>query len=311
MRFAIFNGFGFHYETFGVFLHYIKSNSHDVTIFSENTYESGWFNFYRKLYGDWLVVRHSNEFNENHFQSHDFVIITTDDDWHFLDAWMFLPDARNKVLCYDHYKGLRREIVAHHVGTRPFITGGRPNLPYVIPCYPLFTKEQKREALATESTINVTLIGGIDNIDRYIGFLKKSNDLSRVKFTFVRRWIDDARRKVLESLGVNYELIVYMETAPMFELLKRTHYTLFTDDAEHTFNSSSGQIGLSLTTGCTMLMPKLYNTDYKFKSALCFEDEPELKHMPDLDSVFSEQAEILQRNAQNLDDFVHKRGYYA
>jgi hypothetical protein len=215
------------------------------------------------------------------------------------------------VLCYDHFKGLRRFAVRHHVGTRPFITGGRPELPYVLPCYPFVSKEEKLDTLSKEDTINITLIGGIDNIDKYIGYLRKNNDLSTMKFTFIRRWIDDDRRKLLESLGVKYELIVYMETEPMFEILKRTHYTLFTDDAEHTFNSSSGLIGLSLTTGCTMLMPKLYNTDYKFKSAMCFEDEPELKRIPDLDSVFTEQAEILEHNRKNLDDFVYKRGYYA
>lgn len=307
MKFAIFNGFDFHYETFGVFLFYIFSKGHDVTVFSPQGYESGWFNFYRKLYGDFFVVKDPLEFTVEAFLEHDFTIITTDDDPRFNEELMKLPGAVDKVLCYDHHKALRRPSVKWHVGTRPFITGGRPELPFVIPCYPLFSKEQKAVSLAEEEFINVTLVGGVDNFDTYIDYLRPNNDFSKIKFYFVRRWTDDEKRARIASLGINHEILVYIDTSDLFDLLRRTHYTVFTDEAEHMFNSSSGAIGLTFSTGCTMLMSRAYNTDYMFKNVLYFDDYPTLTRTPDLDVVYSQQSEILTQNRKTLDAFVESK----
>lgn len=312
MKFAIFNGFNFHYETFGVFLFYIFSTGHDVTIFSPQVCDSGWFNFYRRLFGDeFCVVKHPREFDAESFIEHDFTIITTDDDRMFDDRLLEIPGAQDKILCYDHFKITRRPTVKWHVGTRPFITGGRPDLPFIIPSYPIVSKEQKARSLAEETYINVTLVGGIDHFDKYVDYLRANNDLSKVKFYFVRRWTDDEKRARLAALGINHEILVYLDTSMMFDLLRRSHYTIFTDEDEHMFNTASGSIGLTFSTGCTMLMSKAYNTDYKFKNVLYFDDYPTLKSTPDLDVVYAQQAEIFERNRQILDDFVEKKGRFA
>ncbi len=304
MKIAIFNGFKFHYETFGVFLYTLQKCGHTVTVFTNRGFETGWFGFYYNFFGDFFSTKFYTDFTEEEFNNHDFVIVTTDDDGHFNEHFLTLPGGRNKVLAYDHHHTLRRPAIKHHVGTRPFTSVGRPELPYMYACYPITSFSEKLECFTKNEKIIITLIGGPANIDKYFNYLKVNNDLSNVKFYFIRRWITDEIRKTLDSFDINYECLIGIDTQHMFDILKHSQYVMFTDDGEHTFNSSSGAIGLALSTGCTMLMPRVYNTDYKFKNAIYFEDCPVLVKEPSLDVIFKERDEIINDSINTLNTFL-------
>lgn len=304
MKFAIFNGFNFHYETIGVFLYTLQQCGHEVTVFTNRGFETGWFDFYKSYFGDFFKDKFYLAFTEEEFIKHDFVIVTTDDDKNFNDNYLVLPGGRNKVLAYDHYKENRRPSIKYHVGTRPFTSAGRPELPYMYACYPIISFDEKLECCLKNDKITVTLVGGPTSLDKYVGLLRKNNDMSKIKFYFIRRWITDEIRDNIKSLGIDYECLVSIDTRAMLTILKSTQYMMFTDDIEHTYNSSSGSIGLALSTGCTMIMPREYNTDYKFKNAIYFEDCPRLLNKPDLDVIFNERDQIIQNNINTINKFL-------
>ncbi len=310
MRVAIFNGFPFHHETFGVFLHYTKNKSYEVTLFTNQEYSYNWFNVYKRLFGECFTLKKHTEFTEDEFNSHDFIIVTTDDDFSFNDTFMLLPNASNKVLTYDHDYRNRRPSIRYHVGTRPYTTRNR-HLPYIYAAYPCITIEDKITTLVNEPYINITLVGGyIEDIVEKINFLKLSNDIRNIKFHFVDRYPRIEYINLINSTGLDVAFYYGIDTDTMFELLKKTHYLVFVGK-KHIFDSSSGSVGLSFCTGCTMLMSKEYNTDYQFKNAIFFEDSPTLQRIPNLNKIYDEQQDVIENNIKILDSFIEKTGYYS
>jgi hypothetical protein len=310
MKIAIFNGFCFHYETFGVFLYYCKTKGYSVTLYTEHSWAYNWFGFYNRLFDNFFVMKHFGEFLEPEFNSYDFIILPTDDDFTFKDKFLSLPNADNKILTYDHEYYNRRPQIRYHVATRPY-TKYFCDLPSVYPVYPVVSKEDKLNALKNEPNINIALIGGyVEDLVENINKIKVNNDISKLKLHFINRNPNDAYTKILLDTGLDVNFYYAMDAVEMFKLLKKTQYVLFVG-VQHKFTSCSGSGGLSFANGCTMLMTREYNDEYNFKNAIYFDDMPNLQNIPNLDTVYEEQQEILTHNFETLDSFINKTGYYS
>lgn len=315
MIISIYNGFPFHFEIFGVFLNFLHQFvcSHKLKIHIYTNLEDPlrWLDFYRARY-DFLEIMPCGEFSATAFNESAYVILGTDDDTSFSTFYASLPDADKKLICYDHDIALRAPHILRHITTRPYpphITH-RVSVPYMYPTYPMITLEEKRAALAAESTVNIIVVGGTYNNNRYWPHLLRSNSDAfkdgRIRIFYIHRHCPAVWRKMdryVTSICTQTEIIEDCDTERMYALLRRSNYMLILTDAyKFIHESCSGSIGLAFSMGCRLIMPRIYNTDYQFRSALYFEDGPILTDAAtaDLVPVFEEQAAIHKHNQEVL-----------
>lgn len=116
---AIFNSFSFHYEMFGYIIFYCYANKYNLTIYTEDKYDMGWFDFYKQLFGNksyqFNFIHYTNFGEDIKKSEYDLIFLTTDDDPNFEVRWMTY-----KVICINHFYLCRRVDYFHCMGTRPF-----------------------------------------------------------------------------------------------------------------------------------------------------------------------------------------------
>lgn len=302
MRFAIFNGFPFHYEVFGGFIQYCKNFGHELTIFTSKHNSDTWFSFYQTCFSPYsFTIRDMIEFTPVEYNKHDFIIVTTDDDYAFRDQFMMLPDAQNKVISYDHSYRNRRPIIKKHIGIRPYLRS-RPEMKVFYPVYEMISKEEKYALLNSSKTIHISIVGGLDHSAKFLNNI----DLKNTHVTYIRRSIPNEKKEEFKKVCPSIEFIENCPTNKMIDCVKRSHYLfILIDNDNYTFNATSGAVGLVFSAGCQLVMPRKNNIEYKFKSALYFEDLPKLGS-PDIDAVFKEREEILSKNYTNFDGILRE-----
>jgi hypothetical protein len=311
---SIFNGFPFHFEVFGVFLNYIYtyiSTPCVVRIYTNLDDRLRWLDFYKTKYPALEIFPHS-EFSDSVFNESSYIILGTDDDKSFSPTFVKLPNANKKLICYDHHISLRAPHIYHHITTRPFPHDMmRKSTPYIYPVYPMISLAEKQTVLDAEETINIIVVGGTYNTNHYWRYLMKSNNLNdgRIRIFYIHRHCPAVWAKMdkyVKSICVKTELCEECETERMYSLLKRSHYMLILTDSDNFVHQScSGTIGLAFSTGCRLIMPRIYNTDYQFRSVLYYEDEPVLTPSSStLDLVFEEQEAIHAHNCGVLSSYL-------
>lgn len=299
MIISLYNGFPFHYETFGVFLYCLSNIKivNEIRIYTNQSETMGWLDFYR-VHFPAIHIFHMDEFKQEQFEESTYVIVTTDDDPYFPVEYMRLPGAQRKVFCYDHNVVERIPHFTNHITTRPYNT--RRNTPYMYPVFPVVPIEEKRAILAKEETINITVVGGSWNTNHYWQYLLKNNDMTKIKIFFIHRDVPGVWKRMdryVKSICPQAELYKNCDAKDMMEMLKRSHYIAFlTDIDQFVHRSCSGSVGMAFDTGCTMLMTRKYNTDFAFKNPIYFDDYPVLSREPNLELLYEEQHAILDHN---------------
>lgn len=323
MIISIYNGFPFHFEIFGVFLNFLhqfrdscescKPRDIKVHIYTNLEDPLRWLDYYKARY-DFIEILPCIEFSAAAFNASAYVILGTDDDPSFSPLYMSLPDADKKLICYDHDIVLRAPHILRHITTRPYpphVTH-RVGVPHMYPVYPMITLDEKRAALAAETTVNIIVVGGTYNNNHYWMHLLRTNGAafkdSRVRIFYIHRRCPAVWRKMdryVASICTQTEIIEDCDTERMYALLRRSHYMLILTDADKFIHKAcSGSIGLAFSMGCRLIMPRIYNTDYQFRSPLYFEDGPVLADAAtaELGAVFEEQAAIHKHNQAVLSD---------
>jgi hypothetical protein len=321
---SIYNGFPFHFEIFGVFLNFLhefrqrSGGAVDlrVRIYTNMDDSLHWLDFFRARYISnpsdvWVEILPHTDFSDAVFIESTYVILGTDDDESFSPHYASLPGASKKLICYDHDITLRSPHIQRHITTRPYppqVTH-RVGVPYMYPVYPMINLETKRAALAEETTVNIIVVGGSYNHNRYWPYLLRTNAEAfrdgRIRIFYIHRHCPGVWRrmdKYVASICPQTEIIEDCDTARMYSLLRRSHYMLILTDVDKFIHlSCSGSIGLAFSMGCPLIMPRAYNTDYQFRSAMYFEDLPILTTTPPtLETVFEEQAAIHAHNTELL-----------
>lgn len=268
-----------------------------------------WLDFYNVLFPS-IHIFHMDDFTQEQFEESSFVIITTDDDAWFPMKCMNVSGAQEKVICYDHSVRIRKPQVQKHITTRPYDSMyiDRKYTPYMYPVYPVVPIDQKRTILMNETTINIAVVGGASNTNDFWVYLLENNTMTNIRIFLIHRDIPggwDHTDEYVKSICPNTEIYKNCGVFCMMELLKRSHYIAFlTDIDKFVHHSCSGSVGLAFTTGCTMIMPRKYNTDFKFKNPVYFEDFPVLTRTPDLERLYEEQQSILDHNQMILNSFL-------
>jgi hypothetical protein len=271
----------------------------------------GWMEYYILRFlssSTSIVIKHPHEFSIDAFNESSYVIVTTDDDTAFPIDYMDLPNASKKVICYNHNIALRQPCIRQHITTRPYTCESRKDTPYMYPIYPMISINEKREALAKESTINIAVVGGSWNSNNFWKCLFPKNNMDRITIFFIHRnhpgvWARMDR--YVKSICRNTEIYLDCDTFKLLELLKRSHYLAFlTDIDQFVSHSCSGSVGLAFNTGCTMLMTRKYNSEFKFRNPIYFDDCPELTNTPDLECVFNERDTLMKANRETFETFI-------
>lgn len=320
---SIYNGFPFHFEIFGVFLHFLhrrldSAAAVKVRIYTNMDDPLHWLDFYRAQYAPeirdgYLEILPQDAFSVDTFDESMYVILGTDDDSTFSPTYANLPQAATKLICYDHCVTMRAAHIARHITTRPYpLCASRASVPYMYPAYPMITLEEKRAVLAAETTVNLIVVGGTYNHNRYWPYLLNANREAfqdgRIRIFYIHRHCPGVWRKMdryVASICRHTEIYEDCDTAHMYSLIRRSHYMLILTDVEKFIHSScSGSVGLAFSMGCPLIMPRVYNTDYQFRSALYFEDGPVLTTHAKLESVFEEQEAIHAHNYDVLSSLI-------
>lgn len=278
----------------------------EIRIYTNPDGQMKWLDYYVSKFTTpscCIKIYPHTEFKEPEFLESAHVILATDDDPHFPMEFMKLPDAHKKVISYDHNIALRQPNVSKHITTRPYFNDERKNTPFMYPIYPIISLEDKRHSLASESTINIAVVGGSWNTNHFWRYLFPNNNMNDIKIFFIHRnqpGIWGRMDRYVKSICKNTEIYNDCDTFQLLELLKRSHYVAFlTDIDQFAFHSCSGSVGLAFNTGCTLLLTKKYNSEYRFRNVVYFDDCPKLVSELNED-IFKERDELIHVGCEAL-----------
>ena len=304
MKIAIYHGLKMiHNEMLGYLIEYFIYSNKDIDIYADSVYilNLEWNEYYNKLFNinkQWLAC---NTFNPHNY---DYIILVTDDDYSFLDEW-FIKD---KVIIIDHSAHIRRfsNNILNRIGTRYF--NMRPTCLWALPCYNGISKSNKIEYLKKTDNINVMCIG-IQNRPPSILFLKKLFlNFDNINFHIISRNINE----LLYKDFTNIKTYLFCPTKIMFELVKKAHYILCIDNpynSEPIENSMSGAIPISFSYGCNLIIPKTWQTNYKFKSIIEYNEYTRLtlqQNIP-LNLIYDELNNLICHKNKVFDNILIKK----
>ena len=299
---AIFNSFLFHYEMFGYIIFYCYANKYNLTIYTEDNYDMGWFDFYRQSFGDksyQFNFRHYTNF-ENDLQKneYDLIFLTTDDDPNFEVRWMTY-----KVICINHFYYCRRVDWFHCIGTRPFAEN---LINWAIPCIPYFNSYNKISN-SDDKFIHVAIIGGgIKNNNSYdINIINRLKSDKKIMLHIISRLIICD----LSNINSNIEVKKYenITTQQMYSLLLKCNYVL--SDIDNVMNthrsghSMSGSVPIAFSTLTKLVISSQNNMFYRFVSV----KEYDLNNNENifLENTTEEMFKLIERERNCLIDMFH------
>lgn len=266
---AVFNSLPCHYEMFGYIIYYCYLNSHKLTIYTEGTFNMGWFSFYQTLFGNYAInLIHYKNFEDGlKSNNYDLIFLTTDDDPVFDVRWM-----SNKVICINHYYTCRRIDWFHCIATRPFC---KNSINWAIPCIPVFNSIYKLSNISNDF-MNVAIVGtgyaenpyNIDLINRMV----TTNSKKIVLHIITRKIFCD-----ITGINTNIEVRRHesISTEDIFLILLKCNYIL-TDthyiikDHQEGY-SMSGSIPIAFSSLSKLIISKQNNLYYKFCSVKEFD----------------------------------------
>ena len=313
MRIAVYQGFDYiHYEMLGYILDYFK---HINSKYNINTLK---FNIYAKLITtgiDWLIYYNKhlnmniswnepNLFNPNNYE---YIILLTDDDMSFKDEWLIKYNY--KIITINHWQKNRRIETPYNIGTRFFVTN--PYQEYILPSYMGIPYNQKKKILLNNK-INVSCIGA-QNIPPSTLFLKDLfTNFNEINFHIVARHIP------YNYNSSNINTYIFPSCNDMFNIINKSDYILCIEipNTDTKSNCISGAIPLSFSYGCQLLIPKIWQDYYNFKSSISYLDNHvqnngnsklTLSKNINLDNIYNELYEIINHRNNIFDNiFINK-----
>ena len=289
---AIYHGFHhIHFEMLGYIIDYLLSTKLKFNIYSHiNIFSFHWKKFYDNLFIP-LAWNTPNLFNADNYE---YVFLLTDDDNTFKD------NNKIKIICIEHIDYIRRINVKFRIGTRFFIN--RPECLWAIPCYNILNKQDKLDILNKENKINIVCLG--KNQPPKIDYLKNLFiNFNEINFYLITR-----------EQQYNYEfynnIFIYNNclTNIMLDILTKSHYILCLDlnNSDHYIKQSiSASIPLSFNFGCQLIIPKLWQNNYNFKSIISYnKNKLILNKNINLDLIYEEQQEIINHRNKIFNQII-------
>jgi len=299
---AIFNSFPFHYEMFGYIIFYCYANKYNLTIYTEDNYDMGWFDFYKQLFGNksyqFNFIHYTNFGEDIKKSEYDLIFLTTDDDPNFEVRWM-----TDKVICINHFYICRRIDYFHCMGTRPF---AEKLINWAIPCIPVFNSYDKISNIDDKFMHVAVIGGGIKNNNSYdISIINRLTSDKKIVLHIVSRLINCD----LNNINSNIEIKKYenVTTQEMYFLLLKCNYVL--SDVDNIMNthrsghSMSGSVPIAFSTLTKLIISSQNNMFYRFVSVKEY-------HLNNNENIFLEDTteemfKLVQRERNCLIDMFH------
>lgn len=302
---AIFNSFPFHYEMYGYIIYYCFYNKYDLTIYTEDKHDMGWFIFYNSLFNNY-----GNKYNfdfihytcfEKSLQNnnYDLIFLTTDDDPNFEVRWM-----TERVICINHYYICRRVDWFHCIGTRPFCEN---LINWAIPCIPVFDTYTKITNIDNEFMHIAIIGGGVKNKTSYdTNIINRLVCSKKIKIHIFSRVVKCEFNDINDNIEIKkYE---YSTAQDMYSILLRCSYILTDiDNVMNTHRSGhtmSGSVPIAFSSLSKLIITKQNNVFYRFGSVK--EYDLNTNENIFLEDVTEEMVNLVERERNYLIEMFHK-----
>lgn len=252
-KIGIFNSFQMHYEMFGFILNYAKNNNYDVDIFTNQSRDLGWIDYYKSLFDNFIIIDYT-QFKGNVI-NYKYYFVTTDDDPAFKPEWI-----SNNVICINHYYKIRTPNFKYYLNIANFKDS---QLQYVYPCYPVINYKNKVQ------NTRVCIIGGRNN--HCISIINRLYSVHKISLIIFDRKIH--KTSILDQIdktNKDVQLIEDVDTRELITTLNVSSFVLMsTGNSDHNSGiSSSGSIQLALSSLSKLILSTASNRYLQLKNVL-------------------------------------------
>jgi len=284
MKIALFQGLTFHYEILGYAIDFCKTYQYDFTIYSPMSEE--WRDFYQYMFGELKWISNINEFNPDNY---DQIVVLTDDDRAFKAEWHSM-----KCLRIDHAAGIiRTPTIPKGVAIRP--NPNMPDLLWALPCYRIIVADEKQRLIRDQPRINVVSIGM--NVPTEEQLMEIFQNFEDINFHIVARSIPDKYTKPNIFTYENASVTVMMNLLCVSDYVfcALIHFReLYVDLC------MNGSIPMAFSTGCRLLLPRVLEGGYGFKTPLYYDDDEGVCNNPIIIEKNDMVAEVLEENERMI-----------
>lgn len=287
-KILLYNNYPFHHEMIALGLDYCRNRNYEAIVYNPNDHDN-----YMKVYSIFDYKYTMIDKIEN-TEQYDLIIVLSDCDKSFLKEWV-----TSKTMCINHWYCKRNTFINTQIPIAPF-TSSSYNPIFTSPVFPAISKNEKLKIMPVNH-IFVTVMGRFVPEDvEYLNFINK--DANNVVYHIVSRTNHD-------NLKNNDNIFVYenIDAIDLYRIMANSHYILVTDiNPFHNKGfSTSASIAHSFSTGCQLVIPEEMNKHLRLKSAIVYNRHKPLSlGNPDLDLVYEEREELIQKRDRILDEII-------
>jgi len=308
---------------FGYIIHYCKERQYSLTIYCDFRYESGFIDYYHKIFqyphlkfeNLWADFEHAI----NHF---DAVVLFTDDDPEYN---VYEPRILNRTLLIEHCIFRRRNDIPIALSTRPFDfslleeakifsrvkkftepSGSH----WALPTYPLIQSSQKPRLADLPRQTTVCILGGFAeyNIELIHRLQPLVNTDPKIKIYAISRHMEINKFDLLNRERFEIEIHKNIPIQELIEILKKSDFLLTDVSKDNEYNTEkilmSGCIPMSFTFLVPLIISKQTNQYYQFQNVIEFDkssDSPIPLHPIEPQKIREECEQMVEKNMNTLD----------
>jgi hypothetical protein len=270
MIIAIYHNQDIHIEMLGYIIEYCNNYNIKIHIYCTKTlfYNNGksWLRWYNSFFNliNYEIINLPTLIET---VKYDAVILLTDDNPDY-NTYKIRDKYHTKTICIDHWFTTRCKSAAEFVCTRVFFN--RPDAKYAFPCFNIISGHDKKLILAETSRIRVLFIGRFNNPSS-LNFLYFDN-FDNIDFHIINDKMDIYSEFL--KLTPNMYVHKYLEAHELIDLMNKSHYIFFNPSYIEGYpqHKTSGSLHLAFSTLCVPIIPTSWNTHYKFKSVVEYDD---------------------------------------
>jgi tetratricopeptide (TPR) repeat protein len=291
-RIGIFNSFPFHYEMFGFILNYANNNKYDVDIFTNQTNNMGWIDYYKDLFENFNVID-CNQF-DGIASKYKYYFLTTDDDPAFKPEWIY-----DNVICINHYYKIRTPNFKHYLNIANF---KESQLQYVYPCYPVINYKNKLQSTT------VCIVGGGNYNNASI--VNRLHSIHKIRLiVFDKNFNNTSLLDRIDKSNIDVQLIEDADTREMISTLTASSYLLMNagvNGDHHSGISSSGSIQLALSCLSKLIVSSASNKYLQLKNVLEYDIDSNEPINIDAETDFNAIEDEMRDNVDQFEKYLHK-----
>lgn len=294
-KFAIFNSFPFHYEFFGYLIEYFQSwQGSVIDIYTETANHMGWLNYFQQKFPNTFSYHYYTEYNP--INDYTLVFLITDDDMRFKNEWF-----NEKTICIVHLVDRRPSAGNRCISLRYY----RPSLEWVLPVYHVITPEEKERKIKKGQVVCVG--GGYpNNIEELNEMIQNVSNLGGRNCNFIciqREFVGYEQYCTLQNVIFGRSV----DTTEMINILIESEYVYIRDlggpdKKDYTTNMMTSILPLAMSCLCKLVMSEKMNSNYKFKSAITYQNRDQVS----MQTVWDEFQKLQDHKFTVLDKFIRK-----